>query len=298
MSYIGKNPKWNSSTYTPQSSDPSNPTEGMVFYSDGTPRAEGLWRYDGATWINVQASSIKAITTKTANYTATLADDVILCNPSGIDITITLPTASGNDGKEFIIKKINSSYQDTVTIDGNGAETIDGDLTKVMYIQNEAITLISDGSNWQILERKIPSNFENHTPTGSWTTNTTYSSKFRREGDSFDAVYSIDLSGAPNAAALSVNMPTGLNIDTSKLEFTPSGNCTVGMGQILDTGSSRIPIRVVAFSSDPTILAIQFLEDIGTSVAMTTTTNTDPITFANGDSIQFFVEVPITEWDL
>lgn len=53
MSYIGKNPKLNSLTYTPQSADPSTPTEGMIFFSDGTSRAEGFWQYVNGEWLEL-----------------------------------------------------------------------------------------------------------------------------------------------------------------------------------------------------------------------------------------------------
>lgn len=50
MAYVGQNPKFTTQTYRPQSADPSNPTEGMVQYSDGTARAEGLWVYKDSGW--------------------------------------------------------------------------------------------------------------------------------------------------------------------------------------------------------------------------------------------------------
>ena len=50
MAFIGNNPKFNSGTYTPLAADPSTPTEGMIFYSDGTSRSEGLWQYKDGSW--------------------------------------------------------------------------------------------------------------------------------------------------------------------------------------------------------------------------------------------------------
>ena len=43
----------NNITFTPQSSDPGSPTTGMLFYSDGTTRAEGFWFYTGSDWSQV-----------------------------------------------------------------------------------------------------------------------------------------------------------------------------------------------------------------------------------------------------
>ena len=50
MAFIGNNPKWNTQTNSPQSADPANPVEGMIFYSDGTSRAKGLYNYKDGQW--------------------------------------------------------------------------------------------------------------------------------------------------------------------------------------------------------------------------------------------------------
>jgi hypothetical protein len=50
MSYVGNNPKFTTQVYRPQSADPSNPIEGMVFRSDGTSRSKGLWEYRESNW--------------------------------------------------------------------------------------------------------------------------------------------------------------------------------------------------------------------------------------------------------
>ena len=65
--------------------------------------------------------------TITANTTLDESDNIVLCNNT-TDITVTLPAASGIAGRTYYIKKINSSTN-TVTIDGNGSETIDGATT-------------------------------------------------------------------------------------------------------------------------------------------------------------------------
>ncbi|MEY2702445.1 MAG: hypothetical protein RLY43_1078 [Bacteroidota bacterium] len=84
--------------------------------------------------------------TKTTAYTATVADDHIVCN-STTAFTITLPAATGT-GKKFMISNINIG---TVTIDANGAETIDGDTTQLCY-QWESIPVIDYAVGaWKVL---------------------------------------------------------------------------------------------------------------------------------------------------
>lgn len=50
MAYIGKNPRFNTGTLTPQSARPSNPVEGMIYYDDGTTNTEGVWKYQDGAW--------------------------------------------------------------------------------------------------------------------------------------------------------------------------------------------------------------------------------------------------------
>lgn len=88
---------------------------------------------------------------KTTNYTAASDDDVILCDASSGAFTITLPTAVGIGGKIYIIKKTDSSTN-KVSIDGNGAETLDGQTIIKLYVQYQTIKIMSDGTNWAVLE--------------------------------------------------------------------------------------------------------------------------------------------------
>jgi hypothetical protein len=88
--------------------------------------------------------------TKTANYTLLAAtDQIISANAASGAFTLTLPTAVGNDGLLFSIKKTDSSVN-VVTIDANGSETIDGALTMLLTEQNQSVALLSNGAGWEI----------------------------------------------------------------------------------------------------------------------------------------------------
>ena len=88
-------------------------------------------------------------TNKTTGYTATLTDDFISADASGGAFTITLPAVATATGKVYYIKKIDATGN-PITIDGNGAETIDGAATAIINAQYESITLICNGSTWYI----------------------------------------------------------------------------------------------------------------------------------------------------
>jgi hypothetical protein len=76
-------------------------------------------------------------------------ESVINCNAAGGVITVNLPAAASNADRIMFIKKTDSSAN-AVTIDGNASETIDGDATKILSVQYEALPIVCDGSNWTI----------------------------------------------------------------------------------------------------------------------------------------------------
>lgn len=90
-----------------------------------------------------EAKRERTVTAITA-ATATISNDINLCNATSNAINVTLPTAA--TGKMVIVKKTDSS-SNAVTITGptNG---VDGATTKVLYHQYETMTLVSDGTNW------------------------------------------------------------------------------------------------------------------------------------------------------
>ena len=90
------------------------------------------------------------ISEKTTNYTVVDTDYTILGNASGGNITITLIPASPALGKIYNIKKIDSS-SNTVTVNGNLSETIDGGTTAILTTQYESITIQCDGGAWWII---------------------------------------------------------------------------------------------------------------------------------------------------
>jgi len=107
-----------------------------------TPQTGMFWYDTDATGSSV--SSTVNLITITSGYTVVAADVAILCSGT---FTVTLPTAVGITGKNYYIKNIGSG---TITVEGDGIETIDEALT-VSLIQHETINVVSDNSEWWIL---------------------------------------------------------------------------------------------------------------------------------------------------
>lgn len=87
---------------------------------------------------------------ETTNFTITATGTVFLVDASSAAVTATLPAAATYPDRMITVKKVDSSTN-SVTVDGNGSETIDGSTTQVITTQYVSITMISDGSEWFIL---------------------------------------------------------------------------------------------------------------------------------------------------
>lgn len=98
----------------------------------------------------LRAGEARKITTVTTTYTARLDDDVIIA-AGAAPFTITLPTAASAydaaTGTGKVLYFVNPDTDDC-TIDGAGAELINGAATFVLDVQYEAVTLISNGTQW------------------------------------------------------------------------------------------------------------------------------------------------------
>ena len=94
-------------------------------------------------------ATIKTIVTPTSPYAPTNGNVILWDTTSGNKI-INLPPASSSFNFIMNIKKLDVSAN-TITINGNGSETIDGGLTAILTTQYESITIVCDGSNWFIL---------------------------------------------------------------------------------------------------------------------------------------------------
>lgn len=90
-----------------------------------------------------------AYAAKTANYTVTATDSFLTGDCTSGNLTFTLPAAASIAGREYHFKRIDGSGN-SVIIDGNASETIDGATTKTLTTQWSEISIVSDGTNWVI----------------------------------------------------------------------------------------------------------------------------------------------------
>ena len=94
---------------------------------------------------------------KTANYTVVATDYTVAANASTGALSITLFTAAGNQGKVYVIKKMDSTAN-VVTVATTSSQTIDGATTRALSLQYDAIMVQSDGANWIVIGNTLGRN--------------------------------------------------------------------------------------------------------------------------------------------
>lgn len=132
-----------------------------------------------------------------------------------------------------------------------------------------------------------------YTPTGTWSTNTSYTGFWKRIGDTMLVRAQVALTGAPTGT-FSLNLPSGYVIDTTKLG---SGLSTyaqnLGSATLLVAGNAW-ESAAVGYNST-TSIAVWTLAG-GSTNAFAQLTPTVPATFANNDFVWLDFKVPIVGW--
>ena len=139
-------------------------------------------------------------------------------------------------------------------------------------------------------------------PTGDWTTNTTYTGKWRKVGQNMELQYYVTYSGVPDASSFAINIPSGYTIDTAAMPNGTSTNFTIGRGKHRDSSTGNQFELALRFAST-TQMGCYVENDITLATAGTSYSNnasaytkTVPVTIANGHSADFIVTVPIVGW--
>lgn len=173
-------------------------------------------------------TSTSTVVSKTANYTLLSTDDIILANAdSTTSFTLTLPDNVTNAGKVYRIKKTGSGITKTITILAAGPDFIDGSASYVLYTLNEELEFVSVGdTNWVILNHQTLTNSSNSftfsaTAFGS---STNFDFWWVRSGDSM-IVTGYFLSGTNTGVSATLDLPSGITVDTAKVSSTSRRYC-------------------------------------------------------------------------
>ena len=119
-------------------------------HSDGdvlTRQADGSVDYESLPAASTDFT-VASKATGDSPYSASWGE-LVLCNTSGGNLEIDLPAAGSNGGKTIHIKHVTAG--NTLTIDGNSSETIDGSATVTDTTAGNSYLVASDGTNVVII---------------------------------------------------------------------------------------------------------------------------------------------------
>jgi len=116
----------------------------LVGFSGATNRNMGLITSYSPSVLN----SIKSV--NSSDYTILDNDcyDTIMVVAGAANRTVTLPLAANNSGRRITVTKVDTGSTYNVIIDGNGSETIDGNLTVTIRAGYRSVTVVSNGTSW------------------------------------------------------------------------------------------------------------------------------------------------------
>lgn len=160
-------------------------------------------------------------------------------------------------------------------------------------------SIVADSFQLGKVERvygSVVTDWQTFTPTGSWVSNASYSGKWMRVGDTIKVQVLVSLTGAPTAVGLTVNLPSGLTIDTSK-QASSSGEYFRGSATIVDASPATNYTGLTCYQASTTAVGLRMSDSAGAyTIGSNGVTHTQPITFANGDSVFLTYEAPISGW--
>jgi hypothetical protein len=132
--------------------DSANPT--LLAGEPGFETDTRKWKLgDGSTaWGSLEYWNYPKVAAKTANYTIVDDDaDVFEVTTSTTDRTITLPTLADNAGRVIRVIKVDDA-SGKVILDGEGAETIDGETTIDIDSQYDYAVVFGGTSSWILMD--------------------------------------------------------------------------------------------------------------------------------------------------
>jgi Chaperone of endosialidase len=162
----------------------------------------------------------------TANTSAASTDNLLVFTGSSA-ATLTLPTAVGCDGRNYMIKNASTAGTTPVlTIATTSSQTIDGAASWTLTSANETITLISNGANWHVSAQSLSGG-----SGASWSQN----------GNSVASIKSI-------GTISNYSLPFITN-NTEKMRLTSTGNLGVGTSTFNVTNPEKLLVDAGTTSS-------------------------------------------------
>jgi hypothetical protein len=208
-----------------------------------------------------QNYSIKTVGDAVYTITDTDKFDLIDVAPATAR-TITLPTAADNTNR--VIQIINTTGTDIVTVDGEGAETVNGASNTTLVSQYDYVTIVCDGTEWLILSAHRSYN------TG-WITRSDFTNVNMGSSTSKDADSNLNHNLNTSVENLAVKMFIG-----TSASFPASFELMYHIW--VDSGSNNYGVDIIPVDNNnvkvqTTGSGVHYVNDVGASVTPTTGTD-------------------------
>jgi hypothetical protein len=265
-------------TYSTTDTRIAKGADGLFLKADSTQTTGLIW---------ASPTSSQAVRSVATTDTCTTADDILIL--SGASFTETLFTAAGNTGKVITLVHNGTSLTQVYTLATTGGQTIGGIASGsyALYTAGETLKIVSDGSNWIILDHKTNTAWTAWTPTFTgFGTVTGINYHYRRDGTDM-IIQGRATAGTATAVEGRVSLPGSMTIAST---IDADGE-VVGVYVRVTTTSSAINL--------PHVIADQGLDYFNFGAW---TTTTDGLTKLNGNSIasandfSVHARIPITGW--
>jgi hypothetical protein len=198
---------------------------------------------------------------------------------------LTLTNAGSGALAASIIYPCGSNSNATIlTIEATSASAAAIRVGQAYVGQATGIGIVDPVSDWQTYTSGC---------SGSWSTNTTYSCKGRRVGDSFEAEVLVSTSGAPTAASLTVNLPTGYTIDTAKINSTSTHS--LDQGTVISDSGTIYDARTF-YNTATSVYVVSIPTGASFAASLGSISNVSPFTFGASDYVLLKFRVPISGW--
>lgn len=264
-------------------------TNGQVLKADSSQSTGLIWG---------SASANLAVRSVTTTDTCTSADDVLVL--SGASFTETLFTAAGNTGKVITLLHNGTTLTQVYTLNTTSSQTIGGIASGVykLYTKGETLKIVSDGSNWLILDHKATTAWADYTPTlTGFGTVTSATYKWRRIGTEC-FVKAFWTNGTVAASTPKITLPGSMVIDTAQM----LSDQTEEIGQLYTVTTTAVAIPSSSAGPWPMMITAGVTDGVAFSSTadndsghLFTSELTNAMT-VTGAIVGFKFNVPISGW--
>lgn len=284
--------RWTGSAYIQVASSVSELSDLTDADTTGAVDGQVLIRQAGVFQPGNIPSAVPNVSTKTGSETITFAEDIMFCDSSGGTFTLTLPTAVGNDGQRFTFKKTSSDFT-PIVIDANGSETINGGLTTTLNTDCETVEIVSDGSNWQIIRREIPSIRQIYVPGVSGQGTGTFDGTFYMDRDGRYLVVdaTVKITAVFTGTNIGFSLPSTLDADIANMPSDTGALRPIGSSSTFRLGAIAGYDDLIPFLFDDNPDEIRFVVNgTGSQLNGSDTAVNDEIHIG-------YVRIPIDGWN-